>query len=248
MLRESNSGLLTFKLDHDYGWDDGLICGGTIELAVGALPDADELEDIISDIEKRKATSLSVMIESPGGAQRYVLDLPPADRLYIAGAGHVGQALAAMASELDFQVTVFDDRDDLLRDLPKAGLRTVGGDIAASLRSAQFDDSTYCAILTRGHRHDEEALHAVIDKPAAYIGMIGSRRKVKLIFDDLRVLGVDEALFARIHAPIGLDINAVSVREIAVSIAAQLVKVRRTNGGSPVRGPQVVREAAVALT
>ncbi len=246
MLHDDQSGLLSFKLDHDYGWDDGLICGGTIELAVGQPPAFDELESILHAIERRQPASFKVTVRTDQGSQAYVLDLPPRDRLYIAGAGHVGRDLAQLAQELDYEVTMFDDRDDLLAKLAPTGVRTVAGDIAQSLRAAAFDESTYCAIITRGHKHDEEALHAVIDKDAAYIGMIGSRRKVKLVFDDLRAMGVDDERLQRVHAPIGLDISAVTVREIALSIAAQLVQVRRSLHPQVVRGPLAAEPTAVA--
>src|SRR5207244_3149582 len=95
---------------------------------------------------------------------------------------------------LDFDVTVIDDRGDMMgpQRLP-APIRPIVGDIEKSLRELPIDASTFVVIVTRGHNHDEQALHAVIDSPAKYIGMIGSRRKVKLIFDDLAALGVDPA-------------------------------------------------------
>jgi xanthine dehydrogenase accessory factor len=89
------------------------------------------------------------------------------------------------------------------------------------------DANTYIVIVTRGHRHDGSALAAVIAKPARYIGLIGSKRKVLAIFDDLRQAGVSKDLQAKVRAPIGLDIGAVTPAEIAVSIAAELIAVRR---------------------
>jgi xanthine dehydrogenase accessory factor len=95
----------------------------------------------------------------------------------------------------------------------------------------------YIVIVTRGHRHDEQVLKAVAGQPAKYIGMIGSRRKVKLTFDELRVTGVPEKTLQRVRAPIGLAIGSVTVNELALAIAAQLVEARRANYRSPVRGP-----------
>ena len=100
------------------------------------------------------------------------------------------------------------------------------GDIFAELRSYPIDSFTYVVIVTRGHNHDEEALHATINSDARYIGLIGSRRKVKLIYEDLMELGISTERLDRVYAPIGLDINSKTVPEIAVSIASQLIQVR----------------------
>jgi xanthine dehydrogenase accessory factor len=230
-------GLLHFKLDHDYGWDDGLICGGSVELAVGPLPDADTLDRIADDIAARRETPLSIEVETDAGPMRYTAPIPPRERLYIAGAGHVGQALARQALRLDFEVTIFDDRADLLAKAAPPGATPVAGDIAAKLTEAPIDGDTCCVIVTRGHRHDEQALHAVAERGAGYVGMIGSRRKVKLIADDLRERGVSAEALEAVHAPIGLDIGSVTVEEIAISIAAQLVQVRRAKRRPTIEGP-----------
>jgi xanthine dehydrogenase accessory factor len=246
MLADQRSGMLRFKLDHDFGWDDGLICGGTIELAVGSLPASHILDQIIHDIQHRRHTALPLIMQDANGGLQFVLDLPPRDRLYIAGAGHVGQALARLALRLDFEVAVFDDRADLLDKFAPQGCRKVAGDIAPQLRAAPFDDRTYAVVVTRGHKHDEQALHAVVNRGAAYVGMIGSRRKVKLIFDDLQELGISERELSSVCAPIGLDIGSITVEEIALSIAAQLIQRRRGAYASAVRGPEPLAAASVS--
>ncbi|HEY7091322.1 MAG TPA: XdhC family protein, partial [Tepidisphaeraceae bacterium] len=152
----------------------------------------------------------------------------PPPKLVIAGAGHVGQALGELAAKLDFNVTAIDDRADYASQqrFPHAK-QLIVGDIEQELRKFAIDAGTYIVVVTRGHRHDGQALHAVIDSPAKYIGLIGSKAKIKLIYDDLASKGVAPEKLARIHAPIGYNIGAVSVPEIAVSIAAELVAVRR---------------------
>jgi xanthine dehydrogenase accessory factor len=237
MMTDARSGLLHFKLDHDYGWDDGLICGGAIDVAVGYAVDPASLRNAAEAYRRREATEVHVAVTDGDGARQvYVLELPPRPRLLIAGAGHIGQALAPMAADLDFEVTVLDDRQDLL-DRLDGRVRCVAGAIDESLASEPIDDGTFVVIVTRGHRHDEQVLEAVIDRPAAYVGMIGSRRKVKVIFDDLAERGVLRETLERVHAPIGVDIGSVTVNEVALSIAAQLVEVRRAGYASPVRGP-----------
>ncbi len=243
MMQEGRSGVFTFRLNHDYGWDDGRICGGTIEVAIASLPKSRPIEQAIDAIESRRGETLSFDVDSEDGAARYDMSLPVRPRLLIAGAGHIGQAVARLALELEFDVTIFDDRADLLTKLAPPGCATKSGEIAENLAAATIDSATYVLIVTRGHRHDEQALEAVAGRGARYIGMIGSRRKVKLIFDDQIARGVDPAALAEVRAPVGLDIGAVSVNEIAVSIAAQLVEVRREMRETLISGPHRIDTA-----
>lgn len=244
LLRQGQSSLLTFKLDHDYGWDDGLICGGTMRVAVATVHRADQLApfiDAADELEQSRATCLPLRVEDEGRIQEYRLHIEPPAKLIIAGAGHVGAEVARLAVGLDFEVTVIDDRADFAdSDRLPPPIAAVVGDIEQRLREQDVDSNTFVVIVTRGHNHDEQALHGVIDGPARYIGMIGSRRKVKLIFDDLVALGVEREKLDRVQAPIGLSIGAVTVPEIAVSIIAQLVEVRRSEKPTHVEGPIVV--------
>lgn len=248
MLADHRTGVMTFKLDHDYGWDDGLICGGTIHVAVAPLPDETTMREVRDSIPARRATHLPIDVDGDEGPQRYRLHIPPRDRLYIAGAGHVGQALARLAGPLEFDVHLFDDRADLLERFAPNNAKQVPGDIAEQLCEIPIDEGTYCVVVTRGHKHDEQALRAVVNRGARYVGMIGSRRKVKLIVDDLRELGVPAEALEAVHAPIGLPIEAVTVEEIALSIAAQLVQVRRAAVPNFVDGPQALPTSDAALS
>lgn len=245
MVASGRTGVLHFEMDHDHGWDDGMICGGSIDVAVALPADGRALRAVAEAYRRREPTELSVIVESGDGTgdghdrlrQRYVLDLLPRPRLLIAGAGHIGRALCRLALELDFDVTAFDDREDLLERCFTDPARRVAGPIHESILAEPIDNETYIVIVTRGHRHDAEVLQAVAEKPARYIGMIGSRRKVRLIMDELRSAGLSEEAIGRVQAPIGLSIGAVTPDEIALSIAAQLVEVRRDGYLGPVRGP-----------
>jgi xanthine dehydrogenase accessory factor len=241
LLQRRQSALLSFQLDHDYGWDDGLICGGTMRVAVMTLESSEAAQpfiDAADNLEVNRSADVPLRIEDAGRAQEYRLHIEAPAKLVIAGAGHVGAEVARLAASLDFDVTVLDDRADMMGPirLPPP-IRPVVGDIEKTLRALAVDSNTYVVIVTRGHNHDEQALHAVIDSPARYIGMIGSRRKVKLIFDDLEALGVDRARLDRVLAPIGVSIGAVTVPEIAVSIVGQLIEVRRSEKPTQVTGP-----------
>ena len=275
--------LLEFQLDSDYGWDDGLICGGNMKIFIDLPTSKDEafmftcLEELIdqkvphifatvvkSEINEIKVgmkmissanghrigclgnTDLEASIQSESmealvqnsphvfrwkGDDVWVFMDPvqPRPTLLIAGAGHVGQALCHLGEWLDFDIVVVDDRPDFASKerLPEAH-QIVIGDIAEELRKYPIDNMTYVVIVTRGHRHDEEALYSVVESEACYVGLIGSRRKIKLIFDDLLDLGASEQTLSQVYAPIGLDINSKTVPEIAVSIAAQLIQRRNS--------------------
>ena len=152
----------------------------------------------------------------------------PLPRLVIAGAGHVGRALAHLGSLLDFRVTVIDDRAEFANrdNIPDAD-SIVAGDIASSVRDIADSPDNYFVVVTRGHERDAEALRACLGRPAAYVGMIGSKSKVAAMrreFLERDWCAEDE--WDRVRTPIGLEIGSKTVEEIAVSIAAELVLVR----------------------
>lgn len=240
LLQRGEPQLLTFQLNHDYGWDDGLICGGGMDVAVMPLERGQlaAFQQILGDVEAGRPARVPLRVQHENAWCEYSLLVEAEPKLVIAGAGHVGAQLARLCVELEFDVTVIDDRGDFANAerLP-APIKPVVGDIEQALRRHPIDRDTYVVIVTRGHNHDEQALAAVIASEAKYLGMIGSRRKIRLIFDDLVAAGVDPALLERVHAPIGLPIHSVTVPEIAVSIAAQLIAVRRENQGRIVEGP-----------
>jgi xanthine dehydrogenase accessory factor len=153
----------------------------------------------------------------------------PSPLLVIAGGGHVGQALARQADLVGFDLLILDDRDEFTDPaLYPPGAATRRGDVAAELAAMPLAHDTYVAIVTRGHQHDRAALAACAGRQAAYVGMIGSKRKVAMIRQDLLDAGLaNRERLDRVYAPIGLDIGAQTVPEIAASIVAQLVAVRR---------------------
>jgi xanthine dehydrogenase accessory factor len=156
-------------------------------------------------------------------------------RLVIAGAGHVGKAVARLGALLDFSVTVIDDRAEFAcaANVPEAD-EVVVGEIGETVASLEPSSADYFVIVTRGHAKDAEVLRAVVRRDAAYVGMIGSRTKIGLMRREFLEKGWATAgEWDRVHAPIGLDIGSKTVEEIAVSIAAELVRVRAGlgNGG-----------------
>jgi xanthine dehydrogenase accessory factor len=283
LIDAGQTELLTFQLDDNYGWDDGLICGGRMKMLVDPLRPGDDLsyyqilnqrlqsgfavtEAVIVDQEAAGGgTNGDRFLIGPNGellAARGVSPMPAAVRegirpirqrprayvargvsylpllercrLLIVGAGHVGQKVAELAAEVDFDVWVVDDREEYAnaQRFPKAG-RLVVGPIDTALSGLEIDERTYCLIVTRGHNHDEEALYHLAETGAAYVGMIGSRRKIKLIFDDLLAEGISREALERVYAPLGIDIGSQTVAEISVSIVAELIAHRNLGGIPP---------------
>lgn len=153
--------------------------------------------------------------------------------LVVVGAGHIGAAVAQMGQFLGFHVVVLDDRPEFVtpENLPHADER-IAGDIVAKIRELEITPRTYVVLVTRAHTLDAALLGAIVEKPAAYIGMLGSKRRVITVVDNLKKQGASEAALARLHAPIGVEINAETPQEIAVSIMAEVIAVRRGNSTS----------------
>lgn len=156
-----------------------------------------------------------------------IIQWPAQIQLLIVGAGHVGQAVAELASRSGFDVAVVDDRPEFANHerFPYAS-RLFVGPFQQTLSSIEVTARTFALIVTRGHGHDQEALGMLADTPAAYVGLIGSRRKIRMIVESLKEAGVSDAGLNRVRAPIGLPIGSQSVFEIAVSVVAELIAWR----------------------
>ena len=165
----------------------------------------------------------------------FIQPLIPLPRLVIAGAGHIGKALAHLGNLLEFEVTVIDDRKEFCNseNIPDAH-HLVVSNIGDAIRLDPKTEDTYLVIVTRGHRDDSDALRNAIDTNIAYLGMIGSRTKIALMKDQFINKGwATQEQLDQVHAPIGLEIQSKTVQEIAISIAAQLVLVRQLQQNTP---------------
>lgn len=148
-------------------------------------------------------------------------------RLYIFGAGHVSQFISKLASTVEFSVSVVDDRPDFANSVrfPEAD-DIIVEDFVKAFTSLTFSGNEFIVIVTRGHSHDAVVLREALSKDARYVGMIGSKRKVKMIFDMMRESGFSDEAISKVYAPVGLAINAETPQEIAVSIVGQLIQIR----------------------
>lgn len=298
VLQTGRAEVARFQLDSDYGWDDGLICGGRMEVLVEPVVEpaaARYFTHLAQLLEQGQAVLEAIVFDSAASGlpapasylfdQRQVLvdalhgdrasaaqvdvvrqHLPDLDarpratvargiaylpvlsrcRLLIVGGGHVGKAVAQLAADLDFDVWVVDDREDIIsaERFPRASQR-IAGPVEQVLPALDIDADTYCLIVTRGHQHDEQALYHLAERGARYVGLIGSRRKIRLIFDDLLEQGISAEALRQVYAPLGIDIGSQTVPEIAVSICAELVAHRNLGGHVPgrPRGVEVGAEA-----
>jgi len=237
--RTGNAAVLASVLMAD-GFDDvapgdkclvreGEVCCGNIrnpELLSAVLREA--------AVRQEREDCLRVALEMSGGrtVEVFFEVMTAVRRVVIVGAGHLAIPLVQFTKTLGFHTTVLDDRVVYANRerFPNAD-EVLTGDMAETLRGLEITPQTYIVLITRGHQFDEPCLRAVIHSPAKYIGMIGSRRRVKACFIRFRdEEGIPEELLNRVYAPIGLDIQAESPEEIALAIAAELIKVRR--GGS----------------
>lgn len=214
--------------------DDGSICG-TIG---GGCVEAEIWQAAREVMEEEKPRTLSFNLnQSPkydtglvcGGTLDIFVEpiLPPA-LLYIFGAGHVAASLYKVAHDAGFDVIVVDDREAYAnRDRFPAAQEVIAEDFEQAVKRLSPGESAYIVIVTRGHRDDMRCLRWAVQTKARYIGMIGSKRKTIAIFKELTSEGIPAKLFDRVHAPVGLDIGAVTPEEIAVSITAELIAARR---------------------
>jgi xanthine dehydrogenase accessory factor len=284
-----------FSLDSDYGWDDGLICGGRMQILIDPLNEESSsyyrrlielaesphgvTEAVVFDSDRSGLNTPSSFLFDGQGQPRaslrsadgsippiltqrlkalasrpgpYVdkgisfLPLLPRCRLLIVGGGHVGKAVADLAVDLEFDVWVVDDRGEFTSEdrFPRVQ-RRISGPLAQVLPGLEITSNTYCLIVTRGHNHDEEALCLLAERGARYVGLIGSRRKIRLIFEDLLAQGISAESLQCVFAPVGIDIGSQTVNEIAISIVAELVAHRNCDGVVPGR-PMQVRDFAEA--
>ena len=267
-LRHGEPATFDLLLDHDFGWDDGLICGGKVQGVI--LPNAQKAgEQFWSALAERKAriewgvgadfaimggseptgqsgaNALDKFVRSKAAGDQgpsptrasarteeekwlYMETVSPPCELWIAGAGHIAQAVAPLAAQLDFQVTVFDDRPALVNHQIFPREISLKTDSWENLLSVPFPDGpSFGLIVTRGHRHDALVLKDWVQKPFLFLGMIGSARKARTIFEHFLQEGLaSPEQLRRVSCPVGIEIRSRSVMEIAVSIMAQFIEKR----------------------
>lgn len=217
-------------LVRDDGSMAGTIGGGCVEADVHAAA----LEVIDSGQARRLKFSLGQDAAAESGLicggqlEVFIEPLIPEPRVYIFGAGHISKGLSSVLALAGFAVEVIDDRASFAsRERFPSAAEVYAGEYEEILPRLAINGSSYVVIVTRGHRDDMRILRWAVQTPARYIAMVGSKRKVISVVKQLESEGIPRASFARINAPMGLDIGAVTPEEIAVSVAAEIIAVRR---------------------
>jgi xanthine dehydrogenase accessory factor len=206
----------------------GTVGGGCVDGQVFA-----EAKKVLEDERPRTITIDLTENEDPdhglicGGKVEVFLEPLVAANLYICGAGHIGHALAPIARKLDFRVTVIDDRARFLSEERFPGCERIVAPFEEVLPKLATRKPAYVTVVTRGHTYDQECLEWGLRQDARYVGLVGSKVKIRKILARASEAGYPPERLAAVRAPIGLDVGAVTVEEIAVAIAAELVAVRR---------------------
>ena len=239
--------VLSFTLDDDVADEGGLICGGTVRILVEPLAAPASWARDAADLLRRGRRG-AILARIGETVEREILRGADADpwlasedprleddlfvepllrpRAVIVGAGHVGRSVAAIAREAGFGVAVVEDRPE---QAERVGAdETVVGDLVEGLARLDPSPFDYIVVMTRGHGLDLRCVRAALQSPARYVGMLASRKKAATIKEALAREGIDSE---RLHAPVGLDLGASSAGEIAVSVVAQWIKVRRLGRG-----------------
>ena len=178
----------------------------------------------------------SKYVRSETGAEYFVEGYTTPPRIILCGGGHVSRAIYTFAVNLGFNLTVIDDREEFANKtrFPLANV-VVAESSAEGFRSIEINKNTFIVIATRGHRYDHVSLEAALNTSASYIGLLGSKRKTILIYEELLSKGVSIDRIKDVRAPIGLDINARTPEEIAISIMAEILMIRNGGGGNEMK-------------
>jgi xanthine dehydrogenase accessory factor len=208
----------------------GTVGGGSLEHQVykEAL---ERMEENVSKLTHFELTNEDASREGMicgGTVDVFIESITSLPMLFIFGGGHISLSLARIGKMVDFRVVVIDDRPEFANAerFPEAD-ETIAEDMTSLMQRLDIDRFSYIVIVTRGHQNDTQALEWAVSTPAAYIGMIGSKRKIHTIFSYLKTKGITQEQLDRVHSPIGLPIGAETPEEIAVSIMAEIIQVRR---------------------
>ncbi len=197
---------------------------GSIEDSLGST----QLDSSLGRLaQKAFEENKSRVVEMESGVKIFLNILCSNPQLVLCGAGHIAIPLAQFAQRLGFRVAVIDDRSDFASAPRFPNCTVIADDFTVALRDYHFSPATYVVVITRGHEHDADCLIEILSKKTAYVGLIGSRRRVRFVLEMLAEKGFSQTRLKEVFTPIGLPIGAETPEEIALSIVSELVCVRR---------------------
>ncbi|MDW7740210.1 MAG: XdhC/CoxI family protein [Bacillota bacterium] len=248
LLKEGKPSVLVTVISSDKNYD---LIGKQLVISEGKILYsnvnqmlAEVIYQIVSPIAEG-GENFTLKTELPSGDQIevFIHAYSPHPRLIILGGGHIGAALCRIASNLDFEIILIDDRPAFAsRELHPHAHRLICEHFGDALDSIESTFADYIVIVTRGHKHDRYCLEKSLGRKAAYIGMIGSKSRVRAQLNELRELGYTEEELSRVHSPIGLPIGAVSEGEIAISILAEIIQERRSTSSDEAIQQDILQE------
>ena len=197
---------------------------GAIEGSLGSTQLDSNLAGLVQKAFKENKSQVA---EIEAGVKVFLDIISPDEELIMCGAGHIAIPLARFARRLGFRVTVIDDRSDFASPSRFPNCNVIAEDFTTALRDYHFSPAAYVVVITRGHEHDADCLIEILGKKTAYVGLIGSRRRVRFVLETLEEKGFSRTRLKEVFTPIGLPIGAESPEEIALSIVSELVCVRR---------------------
>ena len=240
-LEKGQSLLHDFVLRPNGVEDLGVVCGGDVTLLFQYIPWNDKAwealaKDVIGKLEAHEqgylvlpfdGSAASLSQEKQTGDQLYSMELPVGERVFLFGAGHVAMALCPVLTSVGFRVTIVDDRPQYANkeNFPTAE-RIVVADMNRLSDFIAITDQDYLAVMTSGHTYDYVVQQQVLRGPFAYIGVMGSKRKMEVVNQALLKDGVPEDALEKVHSPIGTAIGATTPEELAISIAGEMIQVR----------------------
>jgi xanthine dehydrogenase accessory factor len=243
VVRAGDAGLLGGRLVIAHDPDGSETVRGSLGTAPLDAAAADLLREAIGTLRTRDG--LRELTAGDMTVELYLEVRRPVQELIVVGAGHIAQPMAHIGALLGFRVTVLDDRPDFAtrERFPDAD-RLVQADFSDPFADVRLHERTHILLVTRGHKYDYDCLVRALraDPPPAYIGMIGSRRRVRATYEKLVEEGFGRDLIDRIHAPVGLDVGAETPEEIAIAVAAELVMLRRGGTGVPLKDVERIAE------
>ena len=276
MKNRGEAKTIGYELNEKIAAQDGLVCGGTMYFLIDPMYDKGQDALFLDEINQAylggepvagtlgeeslnaEAAQLAVelmaygnskYVKSATGGEYFIEGYTTPPRVVLCGGGHVSKAISTVAINLGFNLIVIDDREEFAnkKRFPEADV-VVASISAEGFKSIEVNKNTFIVIATRGHRYDHVALEAALNTSASYIGLLGSKRKTILIYEELLHRGISIDRIKDVRAPIGLDINARTPEEIAISIMAEILMIRNGGGGSTMKlDPNLLNKASAKV-
>ena len=241
LIAEKKSELHRYELRKGVNEDIGMECGGDVSVFFQLVDASDSswmelAQNVLEHIDGKEVAWLvlhldgaipSLEDERPEGEGMFVMSLPIGERVLLCGGGHVAKALAPILHSVGFRIWVMDSREEFVtEDRFPIAERRIAGDFKRLSDYIDITPEDYVVVMTNGHANDYDVEEQVLRIETAYVGVIGSAKKTASVNERLREVGIDEDAISSVHTPIGIDIMATTPEEIAISITAEMVRVR----------------------